>query len=840
MRINMMTLFLLCMAYAGTAAELTDMKVVSTEHQAGQGFGVSLSVSGDYAIMGAYLDDNHNGIDAGAAYIFKNSWDVWVKEQKLIARDGKSQDHFGYSSAISGDYALVGAFNAGGTGAVYVFKNNDGNWTQTHKLTSPDSHQNDYFGCSVAFSGVYAVVGAYRNDEKGEDSGAAYIFKNDGGIWSLQTKIKAADGARGDNFGRSVAISDSTVVIGAAGDDNNTGAAYVFERKNDKWLQTAKLTAGNAKPEDFFGFSVSVFGDYAIGGACGADVRGEGSGAAYVFKNTGGVWGPHARLEAGNEYDFMGRSVSMSGDYAIVGAAGDNRYGESSGTAYVFKNTGGSWNLAYALMPGGIETEDRFGWPSAIYHKGPNQFYAAAAAQGDDDTGENAGAVYFFGATASADIDVTPREVIINYFPPARRQQAQPRSDEPDPCSRGLIIPNEVMQYWQKNPSPPALPRTVALPPQINWKQYDSDVKSQGSCGSCAVFAAIALIENLGNRIGLSDQDLSEQAVLACSPALSCFGGWYWDVFKYIHENGAPPEACYPYEGKKGRCTLVCDKPAFLEKIETFTSSPGLWGENHTVDQLKAALQEGPLCVAMRVPNNGTFAGNGYKGGVYNYEGGEISWEGNGHAVLVVGYNDTDQSFLVKNSWGTYWGESGYFRIAYDDVTDDVKFGSYAARISPPYMTGRISTFTIANQGSGELQISDMRASVPWLTFSPPAGFTIMPRGCGKAVTVNAVWERVISPIETGTITIVSNDKDEPVVEVHVTANRFPSVPACDRGDIDGIDCVRLTDAILALQAISGGSHPAVRSDFAGKADINGDGLVGLEEVIYILGRVSE
>ncbi len=272
------------------------------------------------------------------------------------------------------------------------------------------------------------------------------------------------------------------------------------------------------------------------------------------------------------------------------------------------------------------------------------------------------------------------------------------------------------------------------------------------------------------------EKDLSEQTMLSCSSG-DCSGGWYWDAFNYIYKNGIPPESCYAYAGSNGTCSNKCSNPDFTVKIESFTSSPGLWGEDHSVDDLKEALQTGPLCVAMRVPDDGSFSGTGYTGGIYNYNGGYISWNSNAHAVLVVGYNDEQQYFKVKNSWGDWWGENGYFRIAYDDVTDDVKFGSYACSVSGVFITGETSKFTITNTGAANLIINNISSDKSWLNFSPKTFPFTLPPDAQQAITVSVTnWNEVALPEETGKISIISNDPDESPVIIGVTAKRGTSL----------------------------------------------------------------
>ncbi len=214
---------------------------------------------------------------------------VHAAEFKLIASDGATDDQLGYSVAIDGDYAIVGAWmdddNGDDSGSAYIFKR-DGTdmWTQQAKLIASDGAAGDYFGCSVAIAGDYAIVGAY-GDDVGENNnqGSAYIFEKPGSGWTTMTetaKLTASDGAISDNLGISVAIGDDYAVVGAYGDDSDTGSAYIFKRAGTSWNQEAKLLASDGAVGDYFGKSVAIDGAYAIVGANGAD---DDKGSAYVY-----------------------------------------------------------------------------------------------------------------------------------------------------------------------------------------------------------------------------------------------------------------------------------------------------------------------------------------------------------------------------------------------------------------------------------------------------------------------------------------------------------------------------------------------------------------------------
>ena len=318
------------------------------------GFSVSISSDGTTALIGAYGDDGI-GADSGSAYVFKYNGTAWAQQAKLTASDGAANDQFGCSVSISSDgtTALIGAYydDDKGTdgGSAYIFKYNGTAWSQQAKLTASDGAASDYFGYSVSISsdGTTALIGAIHDDDKGSNSGSAYVFKYNGTAWAQQAKLTASDGAASDLFGFSVSISSdgTTALIGAYLDDDkgaNSGSAYVFKYNGTSWTQQAKLTAPDGAASDGFGYSVSISSDgtTALIGAYYDDDKGTDGGSAYVFKYNGTAWAQQAKLTAsdGAAGDQFGRSVSISSDgtTALIGAFQDDDKGTDSGSAYVF------------------------------------------------------------------------------------------------------------------------------------------------------------------------------------------------------------------------------------------------------------------------------------------------------------------------------------------------------------------------------------------------------------------------------------------------------------------------------------------------------------------------
>ncbi len=334
-------------------------KLIASDALDGDQLGSGVAVAGDTIVVGACCEDTA-GSSAGAAYVFQRNeggQDNWGEVRKLVASDAQTDDLFGVSVAISGDTIVVGACceDTGGfsAGAAYVFRRNEGgvnNWGEVKKLTASDAQESDHFGHGVAVSGDTAVVGAVSGNSLGSGGGAVYVFQRDqGGVsnWGEVTKLIPSDGQIGDWFGWSVSLSGDTVVVGAAAiaQHRSAGASYVFQRNQggaSMWREVRKITASDAQANDQFGKSVSLSGDTVVVGAAQEDAADENAGAAYVFeRNQGGAdnWGEVQKLIASDHQatDFFGSGVAVAGGTVVVGAFREDAGGSSAGAAYVFQ-----------------------------------------------------------------------------------------------------------------------------------------------------------------------------------------------------------------------------------------------------------------------------------------------------------------------------------------------------------------------------------------------------------------------------------------------------------------------------------------------------------------------
>ena len=376
------------------------VKLMAGDVDAGDHLGNAVDVGDGRIIVGALLHDD-NGNNSGAAYVFRYLGASWIEEAELLPKDGVNEDRFGESVGISGDAAIVGANgdddNGPESGSAYIFRFDGRVWIQEAKLVPSDGSQADEFGKAVAISGDLAIVGAYRADEAGVDSGAAYIFRRTESAWEQEIKLLASDGETQDRFGWSVALSGNVALIGARRHDDNgveSGAAYVFRFNGSTWIEEQKLLASDGDMLDDFGFSVSLSENVAVIGARGDEDNGFESGSAYVFRFMDSMWTEEQKLLAkdGEPEDKFGHSVAVSGDVAVIGARWDDDNGTDSGSAYVFSFNGDGWSQEAKLAASDGAAGDAFG-----VYVGVHNGIAGVGAPEEDDPGGNSGALYVFG-----------------------------------------------------------------------------------------------------------------------------------------------------------------------------------------------------------------------------------------------------------------------------------------------------------------------------------------------------------------------------------------------------------------------------------------------------------
>ncbi len=359
--------------------------------------GFSVALDGDTAVIGAPYHNN-----MGAVYVFVRTGTVWAQQAKLTASDAASYDAFGIAVAISGETIVVGATgdddNGPGSGSAYVFVRSSGTWTETAKLTASDGTDSDAFGRAVAIDGNTILVGATDTAANNAlHAGAAYVFAYNGTMWSEQAKLTASDAGAYDRFGYAVALDGDTALVGAHQDNDDgadSGSAYVFVRSGSTWSQQAKLTASDAAASDFFGHAVTLVGDTALIGAYRAESGGTDRGAAYVFTRNGTTWSEQAKLlpATAADDDQFGAAVAFDGTTALIGGNHPNGIGKVA----LFTTDGSTWNENTLLTQNDGASNDQFGYALALDGE-----TALIGAYWHDAIANNSGAAYIFGTTSS-------------------------------------------------------------------------------------------------------------------------------------------------------------------------------------------------------------------------------------------------------------------------------------------------------------------------------------------------------------------------------------------------------------------------------------------------------
>jgi hypothetical protein len=361
----------------------TQAKLTAPDGAVGDQLGWSLAVSGDTAVLGAY-HATVNGLDRqGAAYVFVRTDGQWTFQQKLVGSDSREHDQFGWSVAVSGDTVLIGAntddiSQVREQGSAFVFVRSAGQWSEQQKLLAPDGAASDFFGQAVALSGDTALIGASLADiTPGGDEGAAYVFIRTGTAWAVQQKLSASNGGSMDNFGQAVALSGDTALVGAytaeVGASTDQGAAYVYARSGTSWTEQQELVASDGAAGDAFGWSVALSSDTALVGAYLADVGSHADqGAAYAYARSGATFAEQGRLVAseGATLDGFGWSVALAADSALIGA--NKALVDSNleqGSAFLFARSETTWSEERRFVAQAGAAYDGFGWSVALAPK---------------------------------------------------------------------------------------------------------------------------------------------------------------------------------------------------------------------------------------------------------------------------------------------------------------------------------------------------------------------------------------------------------------------------------------------------------------------------------------
>ena len=330
----------------------------------GDRYGDAVALDGEWAFVGAWGDDDQ-GSQSGSVWIYERNGGLWSFEAKLLPGGVDASDAFGISVDVSGDWAVVGAEGDGDggflAGAVYVFEFDAGSWSEYQKVVPAGAGFTANFGHSVAIDGSYFAAGAPADDPLGlTDAGSASVYRLTFNLfptppsWNFQQQLVASDAASQDNFGASVGIDGKRVVVGSPLDDDGAaaaGSAYLFERNIVTWNEIEKLAAGDPVLLHLFGGSVAVAGDYLAAGAVGDDDLGSAAGAAYVFSATGDCGGPPP---CGNLTYGAGASAAN-----VLGL--NNAGGTATGTTAQIATSGVTSGVAFTALSLGSDHADLLG-----------------------------------------------------------------------------------------------------------------------------------------------------------------------------------------------------------------------------------------------------------------------------------------------------------------------------------------------------------------------------------------------------------------------------------------------------------------------------------------------
>lgn len=367
-------------------------KIFASDGSGFANFGISSSLSGDFAVVGAYLGRNEDYEATGAAYIYNYNGDNWLEHTKLLASDGTVNAHYGYSTSIDNNFAIIGAPSDCGAGffagAAYIYNFDGTNWVEQIKITETNVIDEQGLGGSVAISGNFAIIGVPMDDENGYHSGSAYIYYYNGINWVEHVKLTASDSSNVYQFGTCVSIDGNFAMVGSP--ENRSVHVYFFDGSD--WTEQAILNASNGYADDQFGYSISMHDNLAVIGAFGGIVS-PGIGSAYVFYFDGSEWIEQATLTAsdgfeGNHYGF---SVSISDNYSIIGARYDDEFGTWSGASYIYYFDGLDWTEVTKITASDGAEFDKFGASVSV-----DGDFLIVGSNGDDGNAGDSGTAYIF------------------------------------------------------------------------------------------------------------------------------------------------------------------------------------------------------------------------------------------------------------------------------------------------------------------------------------------------------------------------------------------------------------------------------------------------------------
>ncbi|MCK5457149.1 MAG: FG-GAP repeat protein, partial [Melioribacteraceae bacterium] len=382
-------------------SQINAQRIFPTDCDESDWFGFCVDISGDYAIVGSPMEEE-KGYNSGGAYVYKNSNGTWELDSKIMPEDLTEGDFFGWSVAIDGDYAIVGApYQVSSMGMAYIFKRVDGIWDQQDKVS--DNIYGNNFGWSVAIHGDRAAVGA---------TGAAYVFtRNEDESWSEEGSIIETNEFVGLDFGRRVSLYDNYLVVASAQDDEvglRAGAAYVYRIIDATgWQFHKKLMPSDGGDNDAFGTSVEISEKYIAVGSYAHMISGINTGAVYIYdRNYELNEQTKFVAEDASYWHNFGHSLSISNDYILVGA-------RNATASYIFNYDGIEWKQYSKISPEDISNNKSYGCSVSL--EGSNLLIGACEANAN---GNASGAAFFYNDMGIVEVETdklnTPNEFLLS------------------------------------------------------------------------------------------------------------------------------------------------------------------------------------------------------------------------------------------------------------------------------------------------------------------------------------------------------------------------------------------------------------------------------------------
>ncbi|HWS26319.1 MAG TPA: FG-GAP repeat protein [Xanthomonadales bacterium] len=340
-------------------------------------YGTAVAVSGEFALVGAYLEDTDAGPDAGAAHWFQRVGGQWNYGGQLLAPDGAIEDRFGIAVDIDGERMAVGAFwDVVGSnidqGSVYIYRRVGADWIFEAKLVADDGGEGDYFGFALSLDGDRLLVGARGASAPASEQGLAYVFVRDGTGWSQEARLELAGINSLAYFGASVALAGDLALVGAPGASIGSvieapGAALVFRRVGGTWPLAATLQAPQPRVNAAYGFAVAADSQRLLVGAFQDGVF--ASGAAYVYRAVDLSLEGKLVATLAQPGEGLGIAVALAGNTAVLGAPGYDLPGQFGvGTVRIFAHGDQGWLEQQQWFAADAAAGDGFG--RAVAHDG--------------------------------------------------------------------------------------------------------------------------------------------------------------------------------------------------------------------------------------------------------------------------------------------------------------------------------------------------------------------------------------------------------------------------------------------------------------------------------------